>query len=206
MREKLKQSSVFEETYTAYLEQLSKIQLNSSLGEKLGIAIQNNTARIPLFNNWYEVSENGIVSPRGEKPTLEISVVLFKYLLLCPEIDPIEKDWISYKDFPDTGPLVTFFANDVEVPIAGCFSDRLNELKGSCGSLGGVPPDVNLPYDLVMQFSSLPKVPILMLFNDRDDEFQAKCSVLFEKSAESYLDAECLAIIGALFSYLLRHT
>jgi len=206
MREEMKQSSVFEETYTAYLEQLSKIHLNSSLGEKLGIAIENNTARIPLFNDWYEVSGNGIVSPRGKKPTLEISVVLFKYLLLCPEIEPVEKDWISYKDFPDTGPLVTFFANDVENPIASCFSDRLNELERSCRLLGGEPPDVDLPYDLVMQFSPLPKIPLLMLFNDRDDEFQVKCSVLFEKSAENYLDAECLAIIGALFSYLLRRS
>lgn len=94
----------------------------------------------------------------------------------------------------------------MENPIADCFSDRLNELESSCRSLSGTPPDIDLPYDLVMQFSPLPKVPILMLFNDHDDEFPARCSVLFEKSAEKYLDAECLAIIGALLSYRLRHS
>lgn len=206
MSEDVKQSSVFEKTYTAYMEQLSKIQLNRSLGEKLGIAIDKNTARIPLFNDWYDVSENGITGPRGKKPTLEISVILFKYLLICPESDPIERDWMSYKDFPDTGPLVTFFTNDVEKSIADCFSGRLKELERSGRSLGGTPPDMDLSYDLVMQFRPLPKIPILLLFNDRDDEFQATCSVLFEKSAEKYLDAECIAIIGALFSYLLRNT
>ena len=38
----------------------------------------------------------------------------------------------------------------------------------------------------------------IVLFNDADDEFPAQCSVLFERRAENYLDAECLAIAGRL--------
>ena len=44
-----------------------------------------------------------------------------------------------------------------------------------------------------------------MLFNDEDDEFSARCLVLFERRAERYLDMECLAIVGWLLSdYLHR--
>ena len=49
-----------------------------------------------------------------------------------------------------------------------------------------------------MQFDALPKVPVIVLFNDADDEFPTQCSLLFERRAESYLDAECLAMIARL--------
>ena len=40
---------------------------------------------------------------------------------------------------------------------------------------------------------------------DEDEEFSAKCSVLFEARAEKYLDAECIAMIGwQLFSHLKK--
>jgi len=39
-------------------------------------------------------------------------------------------------------------------------------------------------------------IPNIMLFNDKDDEFLAKCTVLFESRVEKYLDAECRAMIG----------
>jgi hypothetical protein len=42
----------------------------------------------------------------------------------------------------------------------------------------------------------LPRVPLLLLFNDADDEFPAACSVLFERRAAGYLDMECLAMLG----------
>ena len=42
-----------------------------------------------------------------------------------------------------------------------------------------------------------------MLCNDADEEFPARCRVLFERRAENYLDMECLAMVGMLlFEYL----
>jgi hypothetical protein len=39
----------------------------------------------------------------------------------------------------------------------------------------------------------------LLLFNDKDDEFPAQCSVLFERRAQKFLDMECLAMVGTHF-------
>ncbi len=50
----------------------------------------------------------------------------------------------------------------------------------------------------MMQFNALPKLPMVLLFNDRDEEFPAQAKILFEQRAEVYLDAECLAILGNL--------
>jgi hypothetical protein len=54
-----------------------------------------------------------------------------------------------------------------------------------------------------MQFTALPQIPVSMLFKDADEEFVARCAVLFERRAENYLDMECLAMVGMLlFEYL----
>ena len=92
----------------------------------------------------------------------------------------------------------------MERAIAACFAGRLDDLKETSKLLGGSPPDIEVTYDLSMQFDALPQVPVMLLFNDADDEFPAKSSVLFERRAEKYLDAECLAMVGRLLFTSLK--
>jgi hypothetical protein len=48
-------------------------------------------------------------------------------------------------------------------------------------------------------------IPVVMLFNDADEEFPAKCSVLFPvRTEEAYLDAECIAMLGSLLFRRLK--
>lgn len=195
--------SAFEETYQGYLDQIADLEL-TLLEEKLGVTVEDNEVVIPFFGQPHKVSKTAILDPSGKQPPLEVSVVLSKHLLMCPDVNPIENDWVSYRDFKDSGPLTHFFVNSVEQPIAEHFSKRLAELEASCKMLGGFPPAMELNYDLSMQFNALPRIPVLLLFNDTDDEFPAHCSVLFERRAEKFLDAESLAILGVLLSVYLR--
>ena len=49
--------------------------------------------------------------------------------------------------------------------------------------ISGHLPAAKFSYDLCMQFNALPKIPVLMLFNDADEEFAAQCALLFERRA-----------------------
>mgnify|MGYP001146766822 FL=1 len=198
-----KKSKVFEETLKNYLGQLGRIEFKY-LENILGVGVEKDEAIIPFFGKPYRVSTKGVRDPFGRQPPLEISVVLCRYLLLYPKTNPIDDQWVSYRDFKDSGPLTKFFLTAVEQPVAHHFSGRLDELKASCELLGGHQPFIELSYELSAQFNPLPKVPLLLLYNDADDEFPAHCSILFERRAEKYLDAECLAILGMLLSVYLR--
>jgi hypothetical protein len=171
---------------------------------KLGVRAEGNGLIVPFFGKPYRLAANGIFDPSGMQPTHSVSVVLCKYLLLCPDIRPAGDDWVSYRDFKDAAPFAGAFANNVEKAIARNFTGKLTELQGACLKLGGYPPEVSLSYQLSLQFDALPKVPILLLFNDRDSEFPAKCSVLFERRAYKYLDPESLAIVGWVFTDYLK--
>lgn len=195
--------SVFNDTYAMYMNRMAGIDFKS-IEKKLGLTVRENAITIPFFGKPFTFSEKGLMNPSGKQPSLETSVVLCNYLLRCPDREPVNDDWVSYRDFKDSGPLTTYFANAVEKPIADHFSGRPSRLEESCRALGGSFPAMELSYDLFMQFRLLPKIPVLLLYNDADDEFPAHCSILFERRAEEYLDAESLAILGMLFSVRLR--
>jgi hypothetical protein len=161
-------------------------------------------AVIPFFGKPYRVSPEGISDSSGKQPHLSVSVILCKYLLMCPMIEPLGGSWMSFKDFKDAAPLIQAFFNTVSLPIAETFSGRLADLDQACRKIGGYPPDDKYPYDLCMQFDALSKIPMLLLFNDQDEEFPAQCSVLFEKRVEKFLDMECLAMVGMLFCEYLK--
>jgi hypothetical protein len=55
-------------------------------------------------------------------------------------------------------------------------------------------------YDLSLRFYAFPKIPVVVNFNDSDDLFPAKCSVLYRSTAAHYLDMECLAMTGTLLT------
>jgi hypothetical protein len=190
-------NGVFKKTYNNYLDQVKGLDL-VPLEKKLGIIIKGAGVIVPLFGNPYMISKEGITDPAGKIPSFEVCVILFKYLLLDRTGYPKDKDWVSYRDLRDSGPLTVYFRDEVENAISRTYAGRLKDLKAAGEMLEGAPPDMDLPYDLSMKFDLLPRVPILLLFNDADDEFPSKCSVLFEKRAENYLDAECLAMAGNL--------
>jgi hypothetical protein len=96
-----------------------------------------------------------------------------------------------------------FFKSEVEGAIASNFSEKINGIRNASKILGGYPPVLDVKYDFAIQFKALPMIPIIMLFNDKDDDFSAKCSVLFERRVEKYLDAECIAMIGWQLSFRL---
>lgn len=199
----MKKPSVFKETYQNYLDQIGKIDLDSR-AEKLGGRIIKDEMVLSFFGQPYRISSRGIKDPSGKQPPMGISVVLCKYLLLCPAILSLDKEWVSYRDFKDSAPLVHSFVNHTERPIARNFSNRLEDLAAACEKLGGKDPNLALNYQLIMKLYPLPKVPVLLLFDDIDEEFPAQCKVLFERRAEQYLDPECLAIIGTLLNNFLK--
>jgi hypothetical protein len=197
------EETVFEKTYQNYLEQLREISFES-IAHHLGAKIEGKRLKIPLFIKEHTVSVEGIADASGKKPAHDICVILCKYILRCPHTTPKEHQWVSFRNFKDSGPLINYFTNDVERAIGSYFSGRLNDLKKASNMLGGYPADLEVKYDLAVQFDALPKIPVMMLYNDVDEEFSAKCSVLFESRAEKYLDAECIAMVGWQLSNHLK--
>ena len=199
----MKEEHVYDQTYKDYLSRIAELDF-PFLADKLGMKIDGQQVVIPFFGKFYRLSAKGITDSSNRQPHLSVSVILCKYLLMCPMIEPLGGNWMSYKDFKDATPLIQAFYNTVTQPIAKTFSGRLAALESSGKKIGGYLPADQYSYDLAMQFDALPTLPVLLLFNDKDEEFPAQCSLLFEKRAEKFLDMECLAMVGMHFFEFLK--
>jgi hypothetical protein len=194
------QAPIFEETVRNYLAQVAQIDL-AGIAETLAIRVEGGEAFIPFLGRAYRVSFSGVLDNSDLKPIHAISTVLCRYLLLAPPALPWDgEDWVSYKDFRDAAPFVSGFVNNSERAIARNFSGRLEQLREAAGSLGAVPPPLELSYQFTGLIQALPQIPLLLLFNDEDEDFPAQCTLLFQRRAEKFLDMECLAIIGWLLA------
>lgn len=192
-------SSIFEETYQNYLTQLTGIDL-AARADSLGLAIRDGEALVPLLGKIYRVSPKGVSDPSGTEPLHAVSILLCRYLLLGPEREPAGDNWVTYKDFKDAAPFVDGFISNTGKALAKEFSGRIDDLGKACQQLGAGRADLELSYQIVCRFEVLPKIPILLLFNDEDEEFPAQGAVLFQQKAAGYLDMECLAILGWLLT------
>ena len=212
-------SEAFQAIYRDYLEQLGELDL-AERAERLGLTLaegppsgqgEATTAEeagqeleIPLFGRVYRVSSRGIRPPSEERPLHAEAVLLSRYLLLAPQDPAPQRDWLGFRDFRDAAPFAGAFSVQVEGDLAGFFTGRDRDLVRPCEEVGGEDPDLGLSYTLCRQFPALPRVPVMLLFNDADEEFPAEARILFPDNAAEYLDMECLAIAGWLLKDFLR--
>lgn len=170
----------------------------------LGVEREGDAAVIPFFGLSNRVSlAEGFSDPNGKQPSHATCVALAKYLLQNAGGPGSGNEWVALKQFPDAAPFVEGFANTVERKIAKEFVGKGEALAAGCARWGGKPFDAGLSYDLVMRHPALPRVPLLLLFNDEENPFPAQCSVLYSQDAPRYLDMECLAIMGITLSQRL---
>ena len=201
----MEQAPVFDEIYDNYIAEVAAIDMGRA-SRRLGIEIDDDTAIVPFYGMPHRVSGKGVINAQGKRPIHAVSVILCKYLLLCPNEAPrASGKWVKYNNFKDAAPFASGFRNTTEQPISKAFSGQLEELKKRCLALGGLPGDAPFRCDLAIRFAALPKLNLLMLFNDKDDEFSANCSILFEKHADAYLDMECLAMLGTMLAVWLKN-
>lgn len=194
---------VFEQTCQRYLSEIADIDFRR-LEASLGICAREGGALIPLLGTDYLISCKTVSAPDGRPPPAAVCVVLCKYLLMCPAFASQDAGWVSFRDFRDAAPLIASFANTVERTLAREFTGRTTDLRLAAEALGGRPPTDSYRYDISLVIPALPRVPLLLLFNDVAEGFPAACSVLFERRAERYLDMECLAMVGMLLADRLK--
>lgn len=171
--------------------------------EALGVEREGGDIVVPFFGRPCRVSPSAVEC--GEDGLLghSMGVTLSRYLLgpYGPAGDP-DANWVSFRDFPGSAPFQQGFTNTVERRIATKRGGDLAGLREAVSRVGATDASGEFSYDLALAVSGLPRVPLLLLFNDEDEGFPASCTVLFKPDATSYLDMECIAILGMVLAAL----
>jgi len=198
----MEDSKIFDKTYNEYLSQLRDFDFLKKVGI-LGIQKRNKSFMFEFFNRQIVFNRNEFTDLSGEELTFAIKVILCKYLLMCPEkISESSNRLVTFREFANAGPLFSSFTANTNKIIETTFSGHLEKLKTRCLKLGGTIMETE-SYDLSIRFRALPRIPIILNFNDRDELLPAKAGFLYHDNAEIYLDLECLTITCTYLTGLL---
>ena len=194
---------VFKEIIDEYLRQVAYLEPREEIGRSLGIAVIEGGYRIPFFHRTYTIAAEVVTDENGKSATHAVSVILCKYILMCPNRPSEDVSLITYKDFKDAAPYAGGFSDTAKRPICEKYSNNINMLKQRSLDLGGKIFPTEVACQLAMRFEALPKVSIVLMFHDADEDFPAQATLLFQNNAASYLDMECLAMIGGALAHYL---
>lgn len=193
-------SAVFEETYENYLKQIQTLNLKDR-AEILGGEMRESRLRLPFYGQWFSIGPEGIVDVSGRRCGFSVAVVLLKYILMCPDTLVVPGgEWITFRDFKDSGPLISYFTANTCKTLEQAFSGKSHLLKGACQTMGVTDGQFSETYDVSLMVHALPRIPVMINFNDSDYEFPAAASILYRKTTADYLDMESLAITGTWLS------
>ncbi|OQY52467.1 MAG: hypothetical protein B6230_02630 [Desulfobacteraceae bacterium 4572_89] len=186
-------SKIFDQKYDRCMSQLKEIDF-SDRADILGGGYKNNSLSFDFFNRRLVVTKGGISDIDNKDVTFAIKFLLCQYVLLCPEQLPeISNKLVTFREFKNSGALFSNFTSNTNKIIETSFSGNIEKLEKQCLKLGGIIMGTN-SYDICIRFKALPRIPIILNFNDRDDLMPAKASFLYHGDAEKYLDLECLSI------------
>lgn len=152
--------------------------------------------RLLFFGTCHCLTPTEVYRPDGSRISNKICEILTKYVANYPAEPPAGGDQVSYRELKDAGPLVVSFANNTLKTITAAFTGKLTELESAARSLGGRPRKDITGYDLCIEFTALPGIPLTLQFNDAQAPFPAQGSLLLDASVESYLDMQAIFGLG----------
>ncbi len=151
---------------------------------------------VPFYEKIYRISNSHIIDLDDESPTDAVGLVLCRYLINCPSQPLPVGGRITFRELKSAGPLVSSFATNTNKLITGAFASDPEALERAGHRLNGQKQSENQGFDLVMVFNALPRIRLYLQFNAAETPFPAQCGILFDRSAETYLDMQSLFILG----------
>ncbi len=121
----------------------------------------------------------------GFSEDFQLNGVLVHYLLAARN-KPLANKWVSEKDLPG-GSL--FFTASHTLPLealSDAFDERPQLLDAAARSIGGEKTDLG---GMAYRFTVLPRIPILIIFWVRDEEFGPSFHILFDETITDHLNS-----------------
>lgn len=137
----------------------------------------------------------GIAYPLGgELPLAAFDQALLLYYLTTADGEPLSQTWVAFSDLPDGRFYNQAFQGYTGNELALTFRERQDLFESAAQAMGGVSYPLG---DAAYTFMALPRVPLLAVYWQGDDDFPPSCQVLLNAAASHYLPTDAYAILGS---------
>ena len=185
--------------YENLIEQLRNADIATS-AKHLDLTLNDTgEAEIPFLGMTFLISNEGVSRSDGKRVKETIGSVLIHYILKGSRRRPAGK-FITFADL--AGPLFkqgSYSSSALELPIIKRFQGRVPELVEVTASYGGRKGGEAGLGSVSFIFDLLPHILLQLIFYDRDDEFPARATLLFDLNSTQLIDFEVLAVLVTIF-------
>ncbi|MEE8552134.1 MAG: DUF3786 domain-containing protein [Desulfobacterales bacterium] len=185
--------------YEDLVERLQNTDIPTS-AEHLDLTLNDaGEAEVPFLGATFLVSNEGVRRSDGKGFKDATGSVLIHYILKGSSSRPAGK-FVTFAEL--AGPLFkqgSYSSSALERPIIKRFQGRIPELFVTATSYGGRQGGEAGLGSVSLIFDLLPHILLQLIFYDRDDEFSARATLLFDLNATQFVDFEVLAVLVTIF-------
>lgn len=177
--------------------------------EKAGAAWKPKTggegghAEVSFLGTSYQIhAPSGEVSyrePQEKEPALWEKILVLHYFNTA-DGTPLAGEPISFKEVREAMLYLPNFEKRAVAPLLGRFGSNPEQLLDPALALGGRREDLG---DLSVTIPVFPRVPISLVFWKEDEEFEARLTILFDRTVVRYLPTEDIVLSAQMMAYRL---
>ncbi len=191
--------------YADLVGRLANADLAAS-SRHLGLLLNDaGEAEVPFLGSTYLVSGQGVRRADGKRFPDAAGSALIHYVLKGSGSRPSGR-FVTFAEL--AGPLFQhggYSGSALELPVIRRFQGRIQELFAVAVSVGGRRGGEAGLGAVSLIFDLLPHIPMQLVFYDRDDEFPARATLLYDRNATQMIDFEVLAVLVTVFiQYLTK--
>ncbi len=121
-------------------------------------------------------------------------LAMLLYYFSTADGTPLSGNWIAFSDLPDGRFYARAFQSYTGQELARAFQGDQERFVRAAQNLGGQHYALG---NASFSFQALPRVPLLAVFWQGDEDFPASFQVLFDACASHYLPTDAYAILGS---------
>jgi len=171
----------------------------------LGAELMDGALAIRCLGRDFRVSPDGaIAAPGAAGPVSPWMRILLLHYVRTRGAAPLAGRWVSFTELKSALMKSKSFARDCEEPLRGLFDRDAAGVERALERIGAAR-EPGTPAPVAWKLHALPKVPVLILSWPQEEEFPSKCKVLFDATADRFLDVESLTFLIEGLAKNLEH-
>ncbi len=161
--------------------------------------LEHNTLELIFWKRSISIAfpEIQIIDQNTKEILPDFTQAMILYYLLTADGTPCSGDWISFADLPDGKFYQRAFQGYTGHELARQIG---NHLEGFIRVAEEWQAHKIQFAHAAYIFQALPRVPLLVVYWQGDDDFPANFQILFDRSAPHYLPTDAYAILGSMLT------
>jgi len=177
--------------------------------EKAGVAWtadssgEGGYAEVPFLATPYVIRSPAVdvsyKEDQGKDPALWEKILVLHYFSTS-DGSPMAQEHISFKEVREAMLYLPTFEKRAVAPLLGRFGANPEQILEPAQEMGGRKEDMG---DFAVTIPAFPRVPITLVFWKQDEEFEARLTILFDRTVLRYLPTEDIVLSAQMMAYRL---